>query len=150
MKPAQHLRQGLTHLSEEGATQLFMPVASNDLILGAVGVLQFDVVVYRLLDEYKVDCAYEPVSVATARWVECDDAKMLADFKKKADANLALDGGGSTAAIIADANGFFAPDQSRWSSRRGLALKTRPSNSALAATYQVVIRWSSVGHRVWS
>ena len=91
---SKQLRQGLTQLSEEGATQLFMPVASNDLILGAVGVLQFDVVVYRLLDEYKVDCAYEPVSVATARWVECDDAKMLADFKKKADANLALDGGG--------------------------------------------------------
>ena len=91
---SKQLRQGLTQLSEEGATQLFMPVVSNDLILGAVGVLQFDVVVYRLLDEYKVDCAYESVGIVTARWVECDDAKMLADFKKKAGANLALDGGG--------------------------------------------------------
>ncbi|MEK9820231.1 MAG: peptide chain release factor 3 [Pseudomonadales bacterium] len=91
---SKQLKQGLTQLSEEGATQLFMPLTSNDLILGAVGVLQFDVVVYRLLDEYKVDCAYEPISVATARWIECSDAKILGEFKRKADANLALDGGG--------------------------------------------------------
>jgi len=91
---SKQLRAGLTQLSEEGATQVFMPLTSNDLILGAVGILQFDVVVYRLKDEYKVECTYEPVNVATARWVECDDAKMLADFKRKAEANLALDGGG--------------------------------------------------------
>jgi peptide chain release factor 3 len=91
---SKQLKQGLTQLSEEGATQLFMPLTSNDLILGAVGVLQFDVVVYRLLDEYKVDCAYEPISVATARWIECSDAKILSEFKRKADTNLALDGGG--------------------------------------------------------
>ncbi|MCB1691824.1 MAG: peptide chain release factor 3 [Pseudomonadales bacterium] len=91
---SKQLRQGLTQLSEEGATQVFMPLANNDLILGAVGVLQFDVVVFRLKDEYKVDCSYEAVNVTTARWVECDDAKMLADFKRKAEANLALDGAG--------------------------------------------------------
>ncbi|HJL60707.1 MAG TPA: peptide chain release factor 3, partial [Pseudomonadales bacterium] len=59
-----------------------------------VGVLQFDVVVFRLLGEYKVDCTYESVNVNTARWIECDDLKMLADFRKKAEANLALDGAG--------------------------------------------------------
>ena len=88
------LRQGLTQLSEEGATQVFMPLTNNDLILGAVGILQFDVVVFRLKDEYKVECAYEAVGTNTARWVECDDPKMLADFKKKAEANLAVDGAG--------------------------------------------------------
>lgn len=91
---SKQLRQGLTQLSEEGATQVFMPLANNDLILGAVGVLQFDVVVYRLKDEYKVECAYEAVNTTTARWVECDDQKMLADFRRKAEANLALDGAG--------------------------------------------------------
>ena len=91
---SKQLRQGLTQLSEEGATQVFMPLENNDLILGAVGVLQFDVVVFRLKDEYKVDCSYEAVNVNTARWVECDDPKMLADFRNKASANLALDGGG--------------------------------------------------------
>ena len=91
---SKQLRQGLTQLSEEGATQLFMPMANNDLILGAVGVLQFDVVVYRLKDEYKVECNYEAVNVNTARWIECDDVKMLEDSKRKAAANLSVDGGG--------------------------------------------------------
>jgi peptide chain release factor 3 len=88
------LQKGLKQLSEEGATQLFMPLKNNDLILGAVGVLQFDVVRQRLQDEYKVECIYEPISVASARWVNCSDEKMLSDFKKKSTENLAVDGGG--------------------------------------------------------
>jgi peptide chain release factor 3 len=40
-----------------------MPLRNNDLILGAVGMLQFDVVAYRLKEEYKVECVYEPVNV---------------------------------------------------------------------------------------
>ncbi|CAM3757312.1 peptide chain release factor 3 [Parendozoicomonas haliclonae] len=88
------LQKGLQQLSEEGATQLFMPQRNNDLILGAVGVLQFDVVLQRLKDEYKVDAIYEHVNVNTARWVECSDNKMLEDFKRKNVENLAIDGGG--------------------------------------------------------
>ncbi|RRJ83290.1 peptide chain release factor 3 [Aestuariirhabdus litorea] len=88
------LQKGLQQLSEEGSTQLFMPRKNNDLIVGAVGVLQFEVVAYRLKDEYKVDCIYEPISVNTARWVECDDPRMLEEFKRKAHDNLAIDGGG--------------------------------------------------------
>lgn len=88
------LMKGLQQLSEEGATQLFRPLENNDLILGAVGVLQFDVVVHRLKGEYNVDCSYEPVQVYTARWVHCDNVKKLEEFKKKAALNLALDGSG--------------------------------------------------------
>jgi len=88
------LLKGLQQLSEEGATQLFRPLDNNDLILGAVGVLQFDVVVHRLKGEYKVDCSYEPVQVHTARWVYCDDDKMFEEFKRKASQSLALDGAG--------------------------------------------------------
>lgn len=88
------LQKGLQQLSEEGAVQLFMPLKNNDLILGAVGQLQFEVVVYRLNDEYKVECLYEPITVQTARWVECDDAKMLDEFRRKGHDNLALDGSG--------------------------------------------------------
>ncbi|WP_028293776.1 peptide chain release factor 3 [Oceanobacter kriegii] len=88
------LQKGLQQLSEEGATQLFMPLNNNDLILGAVGVLQFDVVQQRLRDEYKVECQYEPVSVATARWVYCDDERKLEEFRRKGGENLAIDGGG--------------------------------------------------------
>ncbi len=86
------LQKGLVQLSEEGATQVFKPVHSNDLILGAVGVLQFDVVAYRLRHEYNVDCKYDTINIATARWIRCDDAKMLEQFKAKAMTNLALDG----------------------------------------------------------
>lgn len=89
------LQKGLAQLCEEGATQLFRPLRNNDLILGAVGPLQFDVVAHRLRDEYKVECQFENVNVATARWVECSDPKMLADFKRKAEDNLALDHGES-------------------------------------------------------
>ncbi len=89
------LQKGLAQLCEEGATQLFKPLRNNDLILGAVGPLQFDVVAHRLRDEYKVECQFEAVNVATARWVECDDDKMLADFEKKAHDSLALDHGDS-------------------------------------------------------
>ncbi len=87
------LQKGLIELAEEGATQVFRPLSNNELIVGAVGILQFDVVVHRLQYEYNVDCSYENVAVATARWIKCDDHKMLADFKKKLNANLALDGG---------------------------------------------------------
>lgn len=88
------LLKGLQQLCEEGATQLFRPMTNNDLILGAVGVLQFDVVAQRLKDEYNVDCAFEAVNVQTARWVACHDEKMLEQFKAKASSNLALDHAG--------------------------------------------------------
>ena len=91
---SKQLRQGLTQLAEEGAMQVFMPLVNNDLILGAVGVLQFDVVVFRLRDEYGVECSYEPVNIATARWIECIDSKKLTEFRNRADSNLAIDGGG--------------------------------------------------------
>ena len=91
---SKQLQKGLKELSEEGATQVFMPKRNNDLIVGAVGVLQFDVVAYRLKEEYKVDCVYESISVATARWIYCEDDKKLEEFKKKAQDQLSVDGGG--------------------------------------------------------
>ncbi len=87
------LIKGLIQLSEEGATQVFRPFNSNDLILGAVGVLQFEVVAHRLKSEYKVECIYEPVNVTSSRWIECGDEKMLEEFKIKAMDNLSIDGG---------------------------------------------------------
>lgn len=87
------LQKGLIQLSEEGAVQVFRPLINNDLIVGAVGVLQFDVVVARLKSEYNVDAMYEPVNVSTARWVSSDDPKHLEDLRRKAQTNMALDGG---------------------------------------------------------
>ncbi len=86
------LQKGLQQLCEEGATQLYKPLNNNDLILGAIGVLQFDVVAQRLKDEYKVECLFQPVQVATARWVNSANEKKFDEFMKKAADNLALDG----------------------------------------------------------
>ena len=88
------LQKGLEQLSEEGATQFFRPMMNNDLILGAVGMLQFEVVAYRLRNEYNVEATFEKVNVHTARWVRCADEKMLQDFTRQLQGNLADDGAG--------------------------------------------------------
>ncbi len=85
------LLKGLMQLSEEGATQLFRPLNSNDLIVGAVGILQFDVVAYRLQYEYNVECAYDTVNIYTARWIDAEDKKLLEQFKDKMFDYLAYD-----------------------------------------------------------
>jgi peptide chain release factor 3 len=88
------LQKGLSQLSEEGAVQVFRPLIGNDYILGAVGVLQFDVTMARLKTEYGVEASYESIDYAAARWIDCEDKKRLAEFEKKCQANLALDADG--------------------------------------------------------
>ena len=92
---AKALHKGLDQLCEEGTTQLFRPMRNNDVLLGAVGPLQFEVVAWRLKEEYGVECRFEQVNVATARWVACDDAKRLEEFRNKAADNLAIDHAGA-------------------------------------------------------
>ena len=89
------LQKGLSQLCEEGATQLFRPLRNNELILGAVGQLQFEVVAFRLADEYGVQCVFEPVTVHTARWVDGADAQRLEEFRTRAHEHLALDHAGA-------------------------------------------------------
>ena len=91
---AKALHKGLLQLTEEGATQLFRPLKNNDLILGAVGVLQFDVTAFRLKSEYNVECVYDQIPITTARWIRCDDPQKLEEFKRRAFDHLAEDGGG--------------------------------------------------------
>ncbi|HUF71609.1 MAG TPA: EF-Tu/IF-2/RF-3 family GTPase, partial [Gammaproteobacteria bacterium] len=88
------LQKGLAQLCEEGATQLFRPVANNNLIIGAVGPLQFDVASFRLKSEYGVDCSFENVTIATARWVRGKDPKLLEQFRIRLTQNLAVDHAG--------------------------------------------------------
>ena len=88
------LKKGIQQLSEEGSTQVFFPLNSNDIIVGAVGQLQFDVVTFRLKDEYGVDAVYEPISVYTARWIESDENRKIEEMKSKLPDGIALDGGG--------------------------------------------------------
>ncbi len=116
------LKKGLAQLCEEGATQLFRPMRNNDLILGAVGPLQFEVVAYRLRDEYKVECQFEAINVATARWVESDDKNMLEEFQRKAHDNLALDHGGSLV-YIAPTRVNLSLTEERWPGIRFLKIR---------------------------
>jgi len=87
------LHKGLILLTEEGATQVFRPLDRNQIILGAVGALQFDVVAHRLANEYNVECVYDEIPISIARWVSCPDAKIFADFKVKCAGYLAVDNG---------------------------------------------------------
>ncbi|MCT4535848.1 peptide chain release factor 3 [Halodesulfovibrio sp.] len=91
------LQKGLEQLAEEGAVQLFRPISNSDYILGAVGVLQFDVIVHRLKEEYSVNALYEPCMITTARWISSDDEKVLADFKDYYSSDLAIDAEGCLA-----------------------------------------------------
>ncbi len=87
------LQKGLNQLSEEGATQVFFPIMNNFQILGAVGILQFDVVAHRLKYEYGVDCQFETIAIASARWITGND-KDIEQLKAKTANNIALDCGG--------------------------------------------------------
>ncbi|HMB72422.1 MAG TPA: peptide chain release factor 3 [Gammaproteobacteria bacterium] len=107
------LHKGLAQLCEEGATQLFRPAANNDLILGAVGPLQFDVAAFRLRDEYGVECIFEAVNVATARWVSSDDAARLDEFRRRLTGGLAVDHSGELV-YLASSQVNLSLTQERW------------------------------------
>jgi peptide chain release factor 3 len=89
------LSKGLSQLCEEGATQLFKPLRNNDQILGAVGQLQFEVVAFRLQDEYSVQCVFEAINVHTARWISAASEQKLEEFRVKAYDHLAVDHSGA-------------------------------------------------------
>jgi len=116
------LHKGVLQLSEEGATQVFRPLKNNDMILGAVGILQFDVAAYRLRDEYGVEAIMESVTVRTARWVDCGDETLLARFRDKAYENLAEDGAGQLV-YLAPTRVNLNLTQERWPEIRFLATR---------------------------
>ncbi|MEP6342509.1 MAG: peptide chain release factor 3 [Maricaulaceae bacterium] len=80
---AKHLRKALESLAEEGVTQLFRPAIGSDMIVGAVGALQIDVMAERIRTEYNLDVIFEVPPYNTARWLKCDDDKLLEAFLSK-------------------------------------------------------------------
>ncbi|MDQ5985588.1 MAG: Peptide chain release factor 3 [Syntrophus sp. SKADARSKE-3] len=89
------LQKGLTQLAEEGAIQVYKPFLNNDYILGAVGILQFDVTMARLKAEYGTEAVYEQTDYAVARWITSSDKKKLDEFQKQNISNMALDAEGN-------------------------------------------------------
>ena len=80
---SKQMNKGLQQLSEEGATQLFMPLKSNVPIIGVVGELQFDVLAHRLEAEYGVQVNLERFHVYQARWVIGSDEEQIKAFTKE-------------------------------------------------------------------
>ena len=95
--------KGMVQLTEEGAVQLFRPLTRNDYVLGAVGILQFDVILERLQHEYHVQANLEPVNFHTARWVQSENRKCLAEFERRFANNLAWDTGKNLVYLPANA-----------------------------------------------
>ncbi len=116
------LQKGLEQLSEEGATQFFRPLSGNDLIVGAVGVLQFDVTVYRLQHEYGVECIFEGTRVDSARWVHADDPKELERFMERNAASLAYDAAGALT-YLATSRANLELTRERWPAIRFAATR---------------------------
>lgn len=88
------LQKGLIQLAEEGAIQVFRPMIGSDWVMGAVGVLQFEVTMARLLNEYNVHAISEPVDYGAARWVHSDDKKKMEEFERANQGTLARDSEG--------------------------------------------------------
>ncbi|AWN15181.1 peptide chain release factor 3 [Salinisphaera sp. LB1] len=91
---AKALHKGLDQLCEEGATQVFRPLHNNDVILGAVGTLQFDVVAERLRTEYNVNAGFEGIEVYTARWIY-GEPREIERFRNRMETGVAEDHSGA-------------------------------------------------------
>ena len=85
------MRQGLMDLAEEGLVQIFKPQIGSNWIVGVVGVLQLDVVVDRLRNEYATEIGFEAAPFSTARWIECDDELKLRKFLESNPSSVAQD-----------------------------------------------------------
>jgi peptide chain release factor 3 len=88
---SKQLNKALNQLSEEGAVQVFRSIISNDQFLGVVGILQFDVVKYRIENEYGVKVKMVPLPYKCARWVHCSDPKAMAEFQQAQSQYVCLD-----------------------------------------------------------
>ena len=80
---AKQLNKGIEQLMDEGVAQLFVNQFNGRKIIGTVGQLQFEVIEYRLQNEYNAKCRWEPVHLHKACWIESDDPKELENFKKR-------------------------------------------------------------------
>jgi len=91
MKRKQFVK-GITQIAQEGAIQVFKElfIGMEEIIVGVVGVLQFEVLEYRLKNEYNVDIKMDVLPYKYVRWIENEDIDMdslnlTSDTKKVKD-----------------------------------------------------------------
>lgn len=89
------LEKGISQLTDEGVAQLFTQFGGNKKIIGCVGELQFEVIQYRLLQEYGAACEFRPMPFYKACWLTSTDAKKLDDFLRFKQINAADDKDGN-------------------------------------------------------
>jgi len=100
---AKQLNKGIEQLMDEGVAQLFINTFNGRKLIGTVGQLQFEVIQYRLENEYNARCRWEPISLYKACWIESDDAAELEAFKKRKYQYMATDREGRDV-FLADSN----------------------------------------------
>lgn len=88
---SKQLAKGIEQLMGEGVAQLFVNQFNGRKIIGTVGQLQFEVIQYRLLNEYGASCKWEPVNLYKACWIESDNVAKLEEFKKRKAQYMAKD-----------------------------------------------------------
>jgi peptide chain release factor 3 len=97
---SKQMNAGLMQLGEEGAIQVFRPQAGSNMLLGAIGQLQFEVVQHRLKSEYSVECRLMGSNFAGARWITADSPAELKKFTDVHASRIALDSADSLAYLM--------------------------------------------------
>ena len=92
---AKHLGRALEQLAEEGAARVFRPRMGSNWIVGVVGALQFDVLADRIRTEYNIPVIFESTALHTARWIRCDDPRLLERFIDQNESAMANDHSGA-------------------------------------------------------
>ena len=85
------LEKGLIQLTDEGVAQLFTQFGGNKKIIGCVGELQFEVIQYRLLQEYGASVEFRALPYYKACWITSADPRKLEDFIRFKSNNIAND-----------------------------------------------------------
>jgi peptide chain release factor 3 len=118
------LRAALAQLGDEGAIQVFRQDGGSRLLLGAVGELQFEVVAHRLRVEYNVEARIAPAPYVAARWINGDDAAMVARFLEQNAARVALDAADAPTYLVRTPHEITVA-QERWPQLRFSVLRER-------------------------
>jgi peptide chain release factor 3 len=119
---SKQLRTGLMQLGEEGAIQVFRPMAGGIMLLGAFGQLQFEVVAHRLKSEYGAEVRLLPARYSLARWVSSTDSVALKKFTQENIHRMAEDVVGATV-FLATHKSELDVAQQRWESIEFHALR---------------------------
>jgi peptide chain release factor 3 len=93
---SKQLEKGLQQLTEEGVAQLFVQQPGNRKIIGTVGELQYEVIVFRLQHEYGAKCAFRPLTFRKSSWMTSKDKKNINEITQRRHHHIATDKDGNS------------------------------------------------------